>query len=426
VLLGVIAMLLGAALAPAHGAVGVFGDWGGLRTDLSDHGVDLEVSYINEFAANVAGGATNEAAYADQIYFGGWIDLGKLMDVRGSRIVFSFTDRNGESLSVKADLHTLLEVQEIYGLGNFSRLNQLYLEQWLFKDHLRLKFGRLTGTFDFMPFSCYFQNITFCATLPSHNVAANWIPFPGSTWAGVARWDIRSDWYAQAGVYEVNPDFYQPKYRFAFGAPFGGLGEREVLEVGWLPKSAGGDGGYRLGVWYDNVGGDDLYLNTDGMPLATQGGMPLRRHNQKGFYAMAQHRVWSPEGSTKRGISLFMNFVQADGRIAEIQQIAEVGFLWTGPTAWRPQDDFSGAVGRTHVNSLIADDAILYNSELLPPYGPGAKPVPYNEYTAEIHYSVNVTPAVLIRPNVQLIRAPGGVAERPTVLVLGAHLTIQF
>lgn len=423
-------MLLVAGLRLAHGAEipqGLLGDWGGLRTALADHGVDLELSYINESAVNLRGGDNRESAYADQIYFGGSFDLQRLISVPGARIVFSLTDRNGESLSVKAGLKTLLEVQEIYGLGNFARLNQLYWEQHLFGDRVLLKFGRLTGTFDFMPFSCFFQNITFCATLPSHNVAENWIPFPGSTWAGIARFDLKNDWYVQAGVYEVNPEFLQPKYRFAFGTPFGGPGEREVFEVGWLPKSAGADGGYRLGAWYDNVGGNDLYLNTNGEPLATEGGTPLQRHHQSGLYAMAQQRVWTHAGSESRGISLFANFVQADRRIAEIEQIAEVGLFWTGPTSWRPQDDLGAAVARVHVNSLIAEGATLYNSQLPPPPAVSVgQPVPHNEYSSEIHYSVNVTPAITVRPNVQFIRAPGGVNERTSVVVLGLHSSVQF
>jgi len=404
---------------------GLFGDWGGLRTVLAEHGADLELSYTNESAANVRGGDSHEAAYADQFYFGGWLNLERLIGVPGARVVFSLTDRHGESLSVKAGLNNLIEVQGIYGLGNYARLNQLYWEQHLFGDRVLLKFGRLTGTFDFMPFSCYFQNLAFCATLPSHNVAANWIPFPGSTWAGVVRLDFKNDWYVQGGVYEVNPEFYEKKYRFAFGAPFGGPGEREVVEVGWLPKSAGVDGGYRLGAWYDNVGGDDLFLNTDGKPLATEGGTPLSRHHQSGFYAMAQQQVWAHPASEMRRISLFANFVQADRRIAEIEQIAEVGIFWTGPTSWRPQDDLSAAVARIHVNSLIAEGAALYNSQL-PPLPGLSKPVPCNEWSSEIHYSVNVTPAITVRPNVQFIRAPGGVGERTSVVVLGMHLSVQF
>jgi porin len=221
---GAVAALAAAYLGTAHGAEGLFGDWGGLKSGLAAHGVDLEASYINEFAANVRGGATKEKADADQFYLHGVLDLHRLMRIPGARLVFSLTDRNGDSLSIKAGLGTLLEVQEIYGEGNYTRLNQLFWEQHLLGKTLELKLGRMTGTFDFMPFSCYFQNITFCATLPSHDVVENWVAFPGSTWAGVLRANLKNDWYLQAGVYEVNPDFQRHQYRFAFGKPFDGPG----------------------------------------------------------------------------------------------------------------------------------------------------------------------------------------------------------
>jgi porin len=407
-------------------AEGLLGDWGGLRTLLINHGVDLDLSYINEVASNVRGGANQETQDAEQVYFGGSLDLQRIFAVPDAKLIFSLTDRNGQSLSVKAKLNTLLEVQEIYGEGNYLRLNQLYWDQQLFDRRVELKFGRLTGTFDFMPFSCNFQNISFCATLPSHNVVAHWIAFPGSTWAGVARVNFKNDWYLQAGVYEINPDFAEYKYRFAFGAPFGGLGKRVVTEAGWLPKSAGPDGGYRLGAWYDDVGGNDLYLNTTGQPLVTNGGTPLQRHHESGFYAMAQQRVWVQKDSDTHGLSLFMNFVQTDRDITKIGQIAEVGLFWTGPLPARPQDDLGVAVGRVRVNSKVTDSEVLYNAQVAPLLGLPHEPVQHAEYPMEIYYSVNITPAITLRPNIQFIHAPGGVDDLANVLVLGLHSSVRF
>jgi porin len=429
------ALVWGATLAAAssgsvraeESAQGLLGDWGGLRPFLLDHGVDLELSYINEFASNArGGGAAQKTADAEQVYFGGSLDVERLVAVPGAKLVFSLSDRNGDSLSVKAKLNTLLEVQEIFGEGNYLRLNQLYWDQQLFDRRVELKFGRLTGTFDFMPFSCNFQNITFCATLPSHNVVAHWIAFPGSTWAGVARVNFKNDWYLQGGVYEINPNFAEYKYRFAFGTPFGGLGKRVVAETGWLPKSAGPDGGYRLGAWYDDVGGSDLYLNTAGQPLVTNGGTPLQRHHESGFYVMAQQQVWTQKGSDTRGLSLFMNFVQTDHDITKIGQIAELGLFWTGPLPARPQDDLGLAIGRVQVNPRVSDGEVLYNAQVAPILGLPPQPVQHAEYPTEVYYSVNVTPAITLRPNVQLIHAPGGVNDRANVLVLGLHAAVKF
>jgi len=424
--MGILATTYCGSARTAESSEGLLGDWGGLRTFLVNHGVDLELSYINEFASNVRGAAAQKTADAEQIYFGGSLDLERLFAVPGAKLVFSLTDRNGDSLSIKAKLNTLLEVQEIFGEGNYVRLNQLYWDQQLFDRRVELKFGRLTGTFDFMPFSCNFQNITFCATLPSHNVVAHWIAFPGSTWAGVARVNFKSDWYLQAGVYEINPNFAEYKYRFAFGTPFGGLGKRVVAEAGWLPKSAGPDGGYRLGAWYDDVGGNDLYLNTAGQPLVTSGGTPLQRHHESGFYAMAQQQVWTQKGSDTRGLSVFMNFVQTDHDITKIAQIAELGLFWTGPLPARPQDDLGIAVGRVQVNTRVADGEVLHNAQVAPLLGLPPEPVQRAEYPTEIYYSWNVTPAITLRPNVQLIHAPGGVGDRANVLALGLHSSVKF
>jgi len=405
---------------------GLLGDWGGLRTFLTDHGVDLTLGYINEVATDVRGGARRETQDAEQIYFGGAFDLQREFALPGAKLIFSLTDRNGQSLSVKAKLNTLLEVQEIYGEGNYLRLNQFYWDQQLYDNVLELKFGRLTGTFDFMPFSCNFQNITFCATLPSHNVVAHWIAFPGSTWAGVARVNFKGDWYVQGGVYEINPEFAEYKYRFAFGTPFGGIGKRVATEVGWLPRSAGPEGGYRLGAWCDDVGGNDLYFDTAGQPLVTSGGTPLRHHHESGYYAMAQQQVWTQSGAATRGVSVFVNFLETDHDITKIVQIAEIGLFWTGPLIVRPQDDLGIAFGRTRINSRVTDSEVLYNTQVAPTLGLPPEPVQHAEYPMEIYYSVNVTRAITIRPNVQFIRAPGGVDDRANVLVLGLHASVKF
>jgi porin len=60
---------------------GILGDWGGLRPFLADHGVDLELSYINEAATKGRGGLRREAQDAEQIYFGGSLDLQRIFAV---------------------------------------------------------------------------------------------------------------------------------------------------------------------------------------------------------------------------------------------------------------------------------------------------------------------------------------------------------
>jgi len=136
----------------------LLGDWGGLRTSLSARGVDLQANYVNEVSSNVSGGVERDTVYADQLYFGGTFDLDRLFGAPGSKLVFSLSNRNGESLSARAGLKTLLLVDEVWGQGSYTRLNQFYLRQALFGNAVEIKFGRMTGSGEFMPFSCEFQN----------------------------------------------------------------------------------------------------------------------------------------------------------------------------------------------------------------------------------------------------------------------------
>ena len=156
-----------------------------------------------------------------------------------------------------------------------------------------------------------------------------------------------------------------------------------MAEAGWLPVSAGPDGGYRIGVWYDNVGGNDLYLNTAGQPLVTNGGTPLQRHHESGFYAMAQQLIWAQKDSDTRSVSLFMNFVETDHNITKIGQIAELGLFWAGPLPMRPQDDIGVAIGRVRVNSKVTDSELLYNAEVAPVLNFPVEPVQHAEYPTE-------------------------------------------
>ena len=68
------------------GAPLVESDWEGLRTFLTDHGVDLTLSYINEVATSVRGGASQETQDAEQIYFAGAVVCANLfaLDVLGA------------------------------------------------------------------------------------------------------------------------------------------------------------------------------------------------------------------------------------------------------------------------------------------------------------------------------------------------------
>jgi porin len=419
------AVLLGLACVSADGLaegvspnVGLLGDWGGYRTDLYQRGVDFQLGYTTELAYNARGGDRHLLRDADQFNFGGTFDLEKLLGFRGSKVQVTITDRNGDNLSSDADLGTLMQVQEIYGRGNVFRLTQFWYDQQLFDGKLDVKLGRLGVGEDFMSSSCYFQNLSFCGSLPG-NIVSTWFNWPVSQWAARAKVNFTPQWYAQVGVYQVNPSYLKDSNGIRLNNPDGTIGARIPVEAGWTPKfgEAGLPGAYRVGAWYDS---SDL-PDASGPARSTVGDPPHINNQEVGGYVMLQQQVTAVRGDVSRGLTLFANFVQADRDTASIDQLITVGVFYAGPFAARAQDNIGFAVGRTHVNSRVADA-----ERLLDTVGLGPVPVQGSEYPVEVYYTFNASRWLMLRPNLQYVFHPGGTSEHEDPMVVGLKASVKF
>jgi len=343
--------------------------------------------------------------------------------LKGGKFQITITDRNGQNLSADANLGTLMQVQEIYGRGNTFRWTQFWYEQAFFDGVFDIKAGRLGVGEDFMSFSCYFQNLSFCGSLPG-NIVSTWYNWPVSQWATRLKVNVTPEWYGQIGFYNINPDNIRTNDVFKLNNPPGTIGTLIPVEVGWTPKlfEAHLPGAYRLGYWYDSSNQPNVFLAANGQPLVLSPGVPaLVENSESGWYAMAQQQVTTVSGDASRGLTLFANFVQADRQTATIDQLIIVGLFYTGPLNARPQDDIGFAVGRTHVNNNVAQGQQLQNAN-----GLGPVAVQSSEYPVELYYTFNIGNWLSLRPNIQYIVHPGGTSENDNVLVLGLKAGVKF
>jgi porin len=97
-----------------------------------------------------------------------------------------------------------------------------------------------------------------------------------------------------------------------------------------------------------------------------------------------------------------------------------VGLLYKGPFAPRPADELGFAIGRTHVNSRIAD------VQTLDAENSGSVGVQGSEYAAELFYGVHVTRWLDLRPNIQFVVQPGGIARNTNDVIVGLRLSINL
>ena len=387
---------------------GLLGDWGGLRTRLYQQGVDFQLGYTTEAAYNLDGGDKHLLRNADQFTVGTTLDLDKLLGVPKAKFQITLTQRDGNNLSDDAHLQTLEEVQEVYGRGKVARWTEFYYDQTFLDDRLDIKLGRLPVGGDFMSFSCLFENLTFCGSLPG-NIVSNWYNWPVSQWAARVKVNFTPEWYAQVGAYQINPAYLDTNNSIKLNNPDGTIGTLIPVEAGWTPKQGPGGlpGAYRVGVWYDSA-------NQPGISSAP-GGTAIMQSSESGFYLMAQQQVTGTRGDA-RGLSLFANLVQADRDTAFVDQLISVGLFYTGPFDARPQDDLGFAIGRTHVNHKVADAESAQ----------AGVSVQHSEYPIEVYYSFNLTQWLTLRPNLQYIVHPGGTSDNTDVVVADLKATVKF
>ena len=392
-------------------------DWDGKRMEWLNEGVDVRIGYVSETATNVQGGDRELVRYTDQITFSAMLDLEKLLGLPQATFKLAITDRNGENLSGDANLRSLQQVQELYGRDQTWRWTQFWYQQKYLDGLVTWKIGRITDGEDFAAFSCEFMNLTFCGAPIGNIVGSYWYNWPVSQWATDVKISLKGVGYCQIGAFDVNSDYLQNKYSMDLWRPGNSSGVLAPVEFGWLPMLGDGlNGSYKLGAWYNSSTAPDVAENGSGLPLLIDGGRPLMRHGQYGAYVNFLQQLTAP--SANRGLSVFFNATYADTRTSTQDNQLAVGLLYKGPFDLRPGDRLGFAIGRTHVNSRIANVETEANTT-----NPGSVGVQGYEYTGEVFYGAQVTRWLELRPNVQYVAQPGGIARNTNDVIVGVRVT---
>lgn len=401
------------------------GDWGGVRTQLLDRGINLTTIYTSELANNPRGGDEEKTAYADEFALGATFDFKKLFGWNGGHFQITVTDRNGDDLDLTANLHTLMQVQEIYGRGQTWRLSEFWFQQTWLDDRLLWKVGRLSEGETFGSFNCHFQNLTFCGSQPGSVRGDYWYNYPVSQWGTRLEFAATPQVTVMLGVYQVNPTYIDDSWAAHNGLlldnPSGTTGALIPLEADWSPKFLGLPDKFQFGVWYDTSNANDVYLDVNYQPLVLTGAAPLRRHGRDGAYISFEQQISGV--ASKSGATLFLNITQADRETSPLtdRQIA-FGVQYKGLFETRPSDVAGLGIGTTHVNSRVAAGERLLDEIT----GSDAVPVQSSEYEAEVYYGWTPWPFVTVRPNLQYVVHPGGSSVYENDIVIGLKTTVTF
>ena len=210
------------------------GDWAGLRPKLEKAGIGLRAGFMTESAANPVGGQRQSARYTQEVDFGADLDLNRLVGDPSGHVQITFTDRVGRSLSADA-IGNLFPVQQLYGAGQNFRIVELNYQQSLFADKLSFQLGWSPAGdyFASLPVFCDFQSGFICghpSPMTTNSGADN---YPVGQWGARVRVNTTHELYAQAGIYQVNPNAGDSDQGLDLGVS--GTGVLMPVEFGWLP-----------------------------------------------------------------------------------------------------------------------------------------------------------------------------------------------
>lgn len=402
----------------------LFGDWNGKRTELADRGIKFEFGHGSETAHNYSGGDRELTRYTDQWKLGTTLDLEKLWGWSGGTFQIMFTNRNGDDLGADANIGTFQLIQEVYGRGQTTHLTVFALNQILFGGKVDLRIGRLPVGEDFASFNCDFMNLTFCGAQPGNLVGDYWVNWPTSQWAARVKVNTSAETYVQVGGYQINPNYtndaWAKRNGWKLNNPSGTTGALVPLEFGWTPKLNGLPGSYKLGGWYNNAGGSDLFYDTLHQPRALTGGSPLQRGARHGYFLTIQQQLTGEAGVS--GTSVFFNVAQADKNTSATDRQIAVGVQYKAP--FQRANDFVGlAFGATHGSERAGDYQRLFN-QLYPTFSSPVRDG--NEYVTELFYSWSPIASIALRPNLQYIRHPGGTGDNSDAFILGLKTSVNF
>jgi porin len=415
----------------------LFGTWGGLRTDLSRHGVDFEFFYIASNPHNVSGGINTGSAYQGALLMLLDLDSQKLVGYEGGHLHVGGVWLHGQDHFSDKHIGDLNKVNLI-DFPRAWRLWELWYEQKFWKDRVSLKVGQLAIDQDFLVAEYYnslasinLLNQTFFYPTLAFNVY-NIPGFPGPLHALASspygapgarlKVDATDRLYVQFGAYDGYPDqndgtrvqlnhsegallYFETGYRFNQGKEDTGL-----------------PGNIKLGCFYHT---SDFPDNRSFFESQLGMGSVRFHPNTYGGYLLLDQTLWreiGKEDPAQQGLVGFFRLTGAPPDRNLTQFGVDGGLVYRGLIPTRDWDSIALAG-----SYLQMSDDIRKGQELVNTFVPGTFPhlVDY-EAAVELSYKAQLTAWWTLHFSVERAIHPGGSAAIRDSWALIVASTLRF
>ncbi|MEM1446672.1 MAG: carbohydrate porin [Planctomycetota bacterium] len=384
------------------------GNWGGARTQLAEAGFTVEAENVLEYSEVYDGGIEEQDSFRNLFTLGVTTDLEAVAGLQGGTFFIQYlsvTAENGGS----ADAGDIQVFSNIENDRSLDVIYELWYEQLLFEDRLRVKVGKVDANSEF---AYVVPLLTFSASGELTNSSAGFQPtiqgFPSYPdpatsinvfWNAIEEqaWSLTLGYGlydGAAGVDGVTTGSRGPSSFFSDELSDDYFHVAEA-QVGWASLAGLPEGGVSVGGWFHT--GD--FERFDGDIESGTGGL----------YATVQQRLTAPQGDeAEQGLYVFGQFGWADEDVAEIAQVYGLGAVLAGVGDIRPDDK----LGVYASLAVLSDEA--------------AAGFDRDELAIETFYRLQITPAAYLQPGLQYIVNPSGDATVDDAVVGQVRLGLTF
>ncbi|HVA14976.1 MAG TPA: carbohydrate porin [Stellaceae bacterium] len=431
----------------------LFGDLGGLRTVLGNHGITVGLQETSEFLGNVAGGIGRGFDYDGLTTATLGIDSGKTLGWDGGSFNASMLQIHGRNLS--ADYLDNLQTASGIEANRATRLWELWYQQSFRDDAVDVKLGQqsLDQEFIVSQYSGLFLNtMTGWPMVPSADLYGGGPAYPLSSLGIRLKAKPAGALTLLGGAFDDNPpggpfsndsqlrgaERAGVKFNLGSGVLF--IGEvqyainQPIADDAHRPATAstGLPGTYKLGMWYDTAAFPDPRFDSNGRSLAdpASNGMPLMRRHNFSIYGVVDQAIWHPAAESPQALGVFARAMGAPGDRNLIAFSVNAGVDLKAPLPARDDDSFGLGFGFAQIGAnargLDRDMAA---------FSPGQfSPVRSSETFVELTYQAQIAPWWQVQPDLQYVVNPGAGIQNPKApgtrigdeLVLGVRTNITF
>jgi porin len=401
------------------------GDWAGQRSTLATWGIVPTLTYVSNLLGNVSGGRSRKIAYDDNLGLDIDVDAEKLAYWHGLTVHVSGSFRSGRSLS-KVAIGNTFPVSNLFG-GETLRFYELYLEQSLYEGTVSVVIGRFGIGDEFVtsPLYSVFLNNAIDGnplSIPLNIPAFSAQSYPVAQWAIRTKVQLSQAWSVMAGV--SNGDRTLGRNR-THGLDFSLRSDSDIFAIGEIGYRYGAEddatsllGNYKFGGYYDAGKFPDLYQDTQGGSYIASGLPPQVLHQNYGLYLLVDQQIFREDDEKHRqGLIPFAGVTFAPANINTFPFFFLAGMIYHGLFPGRDRD--TAGLGLAY--GQFSHDLQRSQRVSQPTNG-----VQSFEMITELTYQYEVTPHLIIQPDMQYIIRPSGTGRIPNALVIGVQVAVNF